>query len=119
VEDDEDTRELLVELLRDQGAQVPAASNGHDGLARIKVEGVDVVLSDIAMPGMDGYELIRSTRRLHADEGGRVPAIAVTANCAPEDRLLALRAGYSMHLSKPVDLGVLVRSITALALGDN
>ncbi len=114
VEDDEDTREVLVEFLRDMGAQVHAASSAPDGLVSVLHAAADVVLSDIAMPGMDGYDLIRAIRRLGANEGGRRPASALTAHCSSEDRLVALRAGYSMHLSKPVDLGVLVRSITAV-----
>jgi CheY-like chemotaxis protein len=66
------------------------------------------------MPGEDGYELIRKVRALPAERGGKIPAIALTAYARTEDRLRALRAGYQMHISKPVELAELLTVITSL-----
>ena len=68
----------------------------------------DILISDIGMPGLDGYDLIRQVRRLPAANGGKLPAIALTAYTRTEDRLQALRAGYDMHVPKPVELAELV-----------
>jgi CheY-like chemotaxis protein len=74
----------------------------------LKTSVPDILISDIGMPGTDGYELIRQVRRLPADRGAKVPAIALTAYTRIEDRLQALRAGYDMHVPKPVELTELV-----------
>jgi hypothetical protein len=73
-----------------------------------------VLVSDIGMPGEDGYELIRRVRQLPAEGGGRVPAIALTAYARTEDRLQALRAGYQMHVSKPVEMAELMAVAVSL-----
>jgi len=73
-----------------------------------------VLLSDIEMPGEDGYSLIRKVRALDSSEGGKIPAVALTAYGRPEDRVSSLSAGYSMHVPKPVDpveLGVIVANL--------
>jgi CheY-like chemotaxis protein len=75
----------------------------------------DVVISDIAMPGGDGYELMRSIRALAPEQGGRIPAVAVTARARPEDRRRALAEGFQVHLPKPVDAAELLRQVTALS----
>jgi len=72
-------------------------------------------VSDIEMPGEDGYELIRRVRALDADRGGRTPAIAVTAYGRTQDRMLSLTAGYNMHVPKPVDPGELTTIVANVA----
>ena len=74
----------------------------------------EVLLSDIAMPGENGYELIRAVRALPAESGGSVPAIALTAFARSEDRQRALAAGFQRHLAKPVDQGELVDAVSAM-----
>jgi CheY-like chemotaxis protein len=68
----------------------------------------DVIISDIGMPGEDGYELIRKVRELPPERGGRTPAVALTAYARAADRLRVLRSGYQMHVAKPVELAELV-----------
>ena len=75
----------------------------------------DILISDIGMPGTDGYDLIRQVRALPPDRGGRVAAIALTAYTRIEDRLQALRAGYDMHVPKPVELAELVAVAASVA----
>jgi CheY-like chemotaxis protein len=77
-------------------------------------EKFDVLLSDIGMPDMDGYELMRRVRQLDAARAGPIPAIAVTAYARPEDRQRSLLAGYQMHLSKPIEARELVAGIASL-----
>jgi CheY-like chemotaxis protein len=73
------------------------------------------VLSDIEMPGEDGYALIRKVRALPPDRGGRTPAAAITGLDTPADRARALQAGYQDHVAKPIDASQLVRIVTTLA----
>lgn len=73
-----------------------------------------LLVSDIGMPGDDGYELIRRVRALPAESGGCVPAIALTAYARTEDRMRALRAGYQMHVTKPVELAELAAVVASL-----
>ncbi|MFN2407554.1 MAG: response regulator, partial [Pyrinomonadaceae bacterium] len=77
-----------------------------------------VLISDIGMPGEDGYDLIRRVRALPAESGGRVPAIALTAYARVEDRMKALKAGYQMHVPKPVELPELVAIAASLVRRD-
>jgi CheY-like chemotaxis protein len=76
-----------------------------------------VLVSDISMPGMDGYELIRAVRRGDVAGAHRVPAMAVTAFARDEDRERALAAGYQAHLPKPIEAGALVAAVANLAAG--
>jgi signal transduction histidine kinase len=114
VDDDEDTRLLLNDLFADRGATVTCVSNARDAMAQVR-RGSDVIVSDIGMPGMDGYTLIRNIRRLSSEDGGGTPAIALTAYSRPEDALRAVAAGYQLHASKPVNGPVLLASVAALA----
>ena len=84
-------------------------------LAALEREKLDVLLSDIAMPGEDGYALITKVRSLPAARGGMIAAAALTAYATAEDRARVLRAGYHGHLAKPIDPGTLVRAVAALA----
>jgi PAS domain S-box-containing protein len=108
VDDEADTRELLRQGLEYCGATVSVAGSAAEAMEAIVAKTPDILISDIGMPGVDGYDLIRQIRRLPAASGGKVPAIALTAYTRTEDRLQALRAGYDMHVPKPVELAELV-----------
>ena len=104
VDDEPDTRELLKQGLEYCGANVRLAGSAEEALKALKEEVPDVLISDIGMPGVDGYDLIKQIRNLQTEKGSRVAAIALTAYTRVEDRLQALRAGYDMHVPKPVEL---------------
>jgi CheY-like chemotaxis protein len=114
VDDEPDTRELLKIGLNQCGAEVIIAGSAAEALETIASDLPDVLISDIGMPGEDGYELIRRVRELPVESGGRVPAIALTAYARTEDRMQALRAGYQMHVPKPVELAELVAIVASL-----
>jgi PAS domain S-box-containing protein len=107
VEDDPDTQALLLTVLRRYGATVHSAVSVADALATLDAVAMDVVISDIAMPGETGYMLVRQLQARGAD----VPVIALTAYARPEDAAQALAAGFRMHLAKPVDPAALIRAI--------
>jgi len=114
VDDEVDTRELFRAGISQCGAEVATAGSAQEALEAIEAERPDLLISDIGMPGEDGYELIRKVRALPAGRGGKIPAIALTAYARTEDRLRALRAGYQMHVSKPVELSELVAVMASL-----
>jgi signal transduction histidine kinase/ActR/RegA family two-component response regulator len=114
VDDEPDTRELLQAGLGQCGAVVKVVGSAAEALEAIAVEVPDLLISDIGMPGEDGYELIRRVRQLPAESGGKLPAIALTAYARVEDRMQALRAGYQMHVPKPVELAELVAVAASL-----
>src|SRR5690606_31107288 len=97
------------------GACVFVASGSCEALEIVHAERPDVLISDIGMPGEDGYTMMRELRRLAPELGGRTPAAALSAFARPEDRTRALRAGYHMHLSKPVDPSELAAVVASLA----
>jgi signal transduction histidine kinase/PleD family two-component response regulator len=115
VEDDEDTRAVVQELLRVHGAKVSAVGSVSEALAAITAERPDVVVSDLAMPGEDGYDLIRRVRARPLAEGGGVPALALTASARREDHLRATSAGFQMHATKPIEPADLIAAVTCLA----
>jgi PAS domain S-box-containing protein len=104
VDDETDTRELLKQGLEFCGATVRLAGSAAEALKALEGTIPDIMISDIGMPGVDGYDLIRQIRDLQTEQGRRVAAIALTAYTRVEDRLQALRAGYDMHVPKPVEL---------------
>jgi PAS domain S-box-containing protein len=114
VDDEVDTRELLKVGIGQCGAEVVTAGSAREALATLEEMRPDLLISDIGMPGEDGYELIRKVRALPAARGGKIPAIALTAYARTEDRLRALRAGYQMHIVKPVELAELVAVMASL-----
>ena len=114
VDDEPDTRELLKAGLGQCGANVTAAGSAAEALEAIVAAVPDLLISDIGMPGEDGYELIRRVRELPAESGGKVPAIALTAYARVEDRMQALRAGYQMHVPKPVEMAELMAVAASL-----
>jgi PAS domain S-box-containing protein len=114
VDDEADARELIRRLLADRRARVLVAESADRGLEILRAEKPDLILSDIGMPEKDGYEFIRTIRKLSAAEGGRTPAIALTAFARSEDRTRAMMAGYQVHLSKPVEAQELVATVGSL-----
>lgn len=114
VDDDEDAHTLLQRALEDRGATVAVAASSEQALTMLERCRPDVIVSDIAMPGMDGYSLIQGVRTLPPERGGRTPAIALTACAGAEDSQRAFSAGFQRHLTKPVDLGHLVTLIANL-----
>ena len=119
VEDDDDARALVEKVLTGQGAFVKAVSCARDALAVLEKDGIDVLLSDIEMPGTDGYQLIKELRLRPSQQGGSVPAAALTAYARTEDRLRALRAGFQLHLAKPVQPSELIAVVASLATRRN
>jgi CheY-like chemotaxis protein len=114
VEDEDDSRELLVHVLSDHGAQVTACGSVQEFVRRFPEVRPDVLVSDIAMPGADGFELMRWLRELPAEDGGLTPAIAVTAHARKGAREEALRAGFQRHAAKPIDVEDLVLTVAEL-----
>jgi hypothetical protein len=119
VDDEADTRELLKVGIGRCGAEVVTAGSAREALAAIAEERPDLLISDIGMPGEDGYELIKKIRALPAGRGRKIPAIALTAYARTEDRLRALRAGYQSHIAKPVELAELAAVIASLVKRDD
>jgi CheY-like chemotaxis protein len=114
VEDEPDARVILRRMLEDRDAAVEVAESVPTALARLHPTVPDIIVSDIGMPHEDGYDLIRQVRSLPLDQGGAIPAIAVTAFAHPEDRRRTIAAGYQMHISKPVQPDELVAGIRSL-----
>ena len=115
VDNDADTREFLMMALEEWQAKVIAVASATEAMEMLTELRPDVLVSDIGMPGEDGYSLIRKVRVLGAEEGGGIPAVALTAYARPEDRERALLAGFQMHLPKPVepaDLATVVAKLT-------
>jgi signal transduction histidine kinase/ActR/RegA family two-component response regulator len=119
VEDDEDARDLLTAILERCGASVTAVVSASEALAAFGRVRPQAVVSDVALPGEDGYTLIRKIRALAPEAGGRVPAIALTAHARAEDRQLALRAGFQMHVAKPIEPAEFLSVVATLARPDH
>ena len=111
VEDHDDARRYLGLFLGRLGANVVMAENGLKGLLAIKISHPNLVLSDITMPGMDGFELLREIRALGSDAGGSVPVIAMTALVTHADGRRILNAGFQAYLPKPFTPDRLVETI--------
>ncbi|MGH9768808.1 MAG: ATP-binding response regulator, partial [Blastocatellia bacterium] len=119
VDDDEDARDVLSALLNNYGAEVTTVAGAAQALDSLAAAKPDVLVSDINMPEMDGYELIRWVRAMKPEQGGRIPAVAVTAYGRPEDRVRALQAGYQMHMPKPIEPAELELVVATLAKSFN
>ena len=115
VDDEADARELIKQVLVQCGAAVVTASSADGGLQLLQEQRPDVVVSDIGMPGKDGYEFVRDLRRIGAARGGNTPAIALTAFARSEDRTRAMVAGYQVHISKPIEPQELIATVASLA----
>lgn len=114
VDDDLDTRELIRHLLAAQHAQVITAGTVARAMDILRSQKIDVLISDLAMPEEDGYDLIRMVRELPEKYGGRIPAMALSALVRPEERQRAIATGYLMHLPKPVDAENLIVAVAEL-----
>ncbi len=115
VEDDPDSLEMVCALLAGSGAEVRGATSASEGLTAVEQWHPDLLVSDLGMPEEDGYDLIRKVRTLPPEEGGRLPAVALTARTRTEDRVAALAAGFQMHVAKPVESAELLAVAAALA----
>lgn len=115
VDDEEDTRELIREVLQECGSEVITARSAAEALLSISTNQPNILISDLGMPDEDGYSLISKVRSLPADEGGQIPAAALTAYARAEDRLRVLAAGFQFHLPKPIDSAELVTIVANLA----
>ena len=102
VEDDDESRELLADVLAETGATVAQAGSAADGMTQLIAEPPHVLISDIGMPFEDGNSFVRRVRALPPERGGDVPAIALTAYARPDDRLASEDAGFQLHVVKPV-----------------
>ncbi|PSB02754.1 response regulator [Merismopedia glauca] len=114
VDDDPDTRELLAFILKEYGAEAMVVASAGEVLTLLESFKPDILVTDIGMPDMDGYTLLRQVRSLPPERGGQVPAIATTAYARMEDRQQALTAGFQKHIAKPIDPSKLVAAISDL-----
>jgi PAS domain S-box-containing protein len=118
VEDDADARALISRILTDAGAQVSDVGNAEAAMAHIKAAVPDLLVSDIGMPQLDGYQLLRNVRAAGFDEK-KLPAIALTAFSRIQDRADALAAGFQVHLAKPVRAEALLSAVVSLTRKDS
>jgi PAS domain S-box-containing protein len=118
VEDAEDARELIALLLRERGAEVRSAANGREAMERLAEALPDVLVSDIGLPGEDGHALLKRIREWTEARDEWLPAIALTAYAGAEDARRAYRAGFQVHLAKPLEAEALVESVARLAVRD-
>jgi CheY-like chemotaxis protein len=114
VDDEADARTLVARLVEERGGRAVVADTADKTLAILESQKIDVLVSDIGMPDVDGYELIQRVRRLEKPELRNLPAIALTAYARAEDRQRALLAGYQMHLSKPIEPRELIAGMASL-----
>jgi PAS domain S-box-containing protein len=114
-DDETDALDLIMVELAQHGAKVTAVTNAEDALKALEQGRFDVLISDIGMPKIDGYELIRQIRKREAGKDKRIPAVALTAYARVEDRMQAIVAGYSTHIAKPVDATELVTIVASLS----
>jgi CheY-like chemotaxis protein len=114
VDDEPDGRDLIMAALSECGADVVGAGSAAEALAQLSRDHFDVLVSDIGMPGEDGYALIAKLRARPAEAQGRMPAVALTAFARGEDRTRALAAGFDVHVAKPVEPAELVLILARL-----
>ena len=115
VDDEPDARGLIKRVLEECKAVVVTAASAKEALERMRESAPDVLVSDIGMPGEDGYALIAQVREMPPEQGGDVPAVALTAYARAEDRMKAMLAGFQHHLVKPVEPAELVTLVAVLA----
>jgi CheY-like chemotaxis protein len=116
VDDTPYVREIITAILTQDGARVTAVGSAEEALATLQSARPDVLLSDLAMPGRGGYWLIGQVRALSPELGGATPAAALTAYTGPEHRASVLRAGFQLHVAKPVAIETLIATVATLAL---
>ncbi|WP_254563689.1 PAS domain S-box protein [Oscillatoria sp. HE19RPO] len=117
VDDEADMRELATTILAQAGAQVKVAASAVEAINCLDSHSFDVLVTDLGMPDIDGYMLIRQVRNRPSERGGAIPAIALTAYAGESNQQKALHAGFQLHLSKPVEPEVLVKAIEQLIPG--
>ena len=115
VDDERDTLDLVTMELTQHGARTVGATTAAEALEKLDQSEFDVLISDIAMPGVDGYGLIRMVRKQEAGKERRIPAVALTAYASVQDRMRAILAGYNTHVAKPVEANELVTVVAGLA----
>ncbi|GAX34794.1 PAS domain-containing hybrid sensor histidine kinase/response regulator [Nodularia sp. NIES-3585] len=115
VDDDLDSRDFICFVLEEEGAEVISVSSAVEALQTLPKSKADVLLSDIGMPDMDGYMLIRQVRTWTSEEGGKTPAIALTAYAGEYNQQQAISAGFQMHVTKPAEPSQLVAAVARLA----
>ncbi len=115
VEDERDSLELVQQVLSETGARIETAANGPDALRAIARARPDILISDVGMPLMDGFELIRRVRALPDPQAARVPAIALTAFSRREDQQRAMESGFDAFMAKPLSPAALLQAVAALA----
>jgi CheY-like chemotaxis protein len=115
VDDEADARLLLKTIMEQSGATVRAAASASEAMTALKEFRPDILVSDIGMPQEDGYALLRHVRALSPEEGGRIPAVALTAYAQEDDRMRALLAGFQVHVAKPINPPEFVAVIVGLA----
>ena len=118
VDDEEDARDLLTTMLSAQNAIVRTSGSAAEALLELDGWQPDILISDIEMPGMDGYSLIHEVRKVRSVDDNHLPAIALTAHVRVEDGRRALEAGFQVHLSKPIVLADLTKAVSTLAIRD-
>jgi CheY-like chemotaxis protein len=114
VEDNPDTLDMLRFIFDEAGAEVIPATSVDDALDALERFRPDALVSDIAMPDRDGYDLIHEIRSREPERGGKIPAVAVTAYARAEDRVRVLAAGFQMHIAKPIDPDELIAVVASL-----
>ncbi|MEA5580314.1 response regulator [Nodularia harveyana UHCC-0300] len=115
VDDDLDSRDYVCFVLEAEGAEIMSVSSAREALKILSESRVDVLLSDIGMPEIDGYMLIRQVRTWTSEQGGNIPAIALTAYVGEHNQQQALSAGFQMHITKPAAPTELVAAVVKLA----
>ncbi len=115
VDDEPDTLDLINVELAQHGADVTGVATASEALSLLSDSEFDVLISDIGMPAMDGYELIREVRKRESGTNVRLPAVALTAYARVQDRMRAILAGYSTHIAKPVEANELITVVASLA----
>ncbi|WP_228053959.1 response regulator [Nodosilinea sp. LEGE 07298] len=114
VDDERDSRELGTFLLEQQGAKVTQVGSASEALNQLQQAKFDLLISDIGMPDMDGYALLRHIRERSPDQSGDILAIAITAYAGESDQQQALAAGFQQHITKPIEPETLLQTIWML-----
>ena len=118
VDDEPDACELLTVILTEYGAEVLAVASASEVLANLESFQPDVLVSDIGMPGVDGYTLIQQVRALPSAKGGQIPAIALTAYAREDDHQRAITSGFQRHVTKPLEPEQLVQAVLTLTCSE-
>jgi CheY-like chemotaxis protein len=114
VDDERDTREVISAMLSRYGAKVRTAASAYEGLSTLREWRPDALICDIGLPVEDGYQFINQVRALPKEEGGEIPAVALTAFAGTQDRYRALSTGFQLHVAKPVEPVELARVVARL-----